>query len=182
MVRCARCRRVLTTGWLDGEKLSQSKAADVAQLVNLGVICCAPLLHDAPCNPTCVARTRASAELQQLLGHLGRHLLCGLGSSMADALPQPGSDALPVRRPEAAAGHRLLSRARPQLPAAPGSLQPRGWAALQAQPAACLLLGTLGSSACASPARQHLHAQSPGSRAGLQVGQVLGGAKCLSEL
>lgn len=32
-------RRVLTTGWLDGEKLSQSKADDVAQLVNLGVIC-----------------------------------------------------------------------------------------------------------------------------------------------
>ena len=32
-------RRVLTTGWLDGEKLSQSKADDVAQLVNLGVVC-----------------------------------------------------------------------------------------------------------------------------------------------
>ena len=30
---------MLTTGWLDGEKLSQSKAGDVAQLVNLGVIC-----------------------------------------------------------------------------------------------------------------------------------------------
>lgn len=32
-------RRVLTTGWLDGEKLSQSQADDVAQLVNLGVVC-----------------------------------------------------------------------------------------------------------------------------------------------
>jgi aarF domain-containing kinase len=32
-------RRVLTTGWLDGEKLSQSKAADVGTLVNVGVIC-----------------------------------------------------------------------------------------------------------------------------------------------
>lgn len=31
-------RRVLTTGWLDGEKLSQSKEGDVAQLVNLGVV------------------------------------------------------------------------------------------------------------------------------------------------
>ena len=30
---------MLTTGWLDGEKLSQSKAGDVAHLVNLGVIC-----------------------------------------------------------------------------------------------------------------------------------------------
>ena len=30
---------MLTTGWLEGEKLSQSKADDVAQLVNLGVIC-----------------------------------------------------------------------------------------------------------------------------------------------
>ena len=32
-------RRVLTTGWLDGEKLSQSKADDVGTLVNVGVIC-----------------------------------------------------------------------------------------------------------------------------------------------
>ena len=31
-------RRVLTTGWLDGEKLSQSREGDVAQLVNLGVV------------------------------------------------------------------------------------------------------------------------------------------------
>ncbi|KAK9787007.1 hypothetical protein WJX73_009983 [Symbiochloris irregularis] len=31
-------RRVLTTGWLEGEKLSQSKEGDVAQLVNLGVV------------------------------------------------------------------------------------------------------------------------------------------------
>jgi aarF domain-containing kinase len=30
---------VLTTEWLDGEKLSQSKAADVGTLVNVGVIC-----------------------------------------------------------------------------------------------------------------------------------------------
>lgn len=32
-------RRVLTTSWLEGEKLSGSKAADVGELVNLGVIC-----------------------------------------------------------------------------------------------------------------------------------------------
>ena len=32
-------RRVLTSGWLDGEKLSQSKADDVGTLVNVGVIC-----------------------------------------------------------------------------------------------------------------------------------------------
>uniref|UniRef100_A0A7S3R8B9 Protein kinase domain-containing protein n=1 Tax=Dunaliella tertiolecta TaxID=3047 RepID=A0A7S3R8B9_DUNTE len=31
-------RRVLTTGWLEGEKLSQSKADDVGSLVNVGVI------------------------------------------------------------------------------------------------------------------------------------------------
>ena len=31
-------RRVLTTGWLEGEKLSQSQEDDVAQLVNLGVV------------------------------------------------------------------------------------------------------------------------------------------------
>ncbi|KAJ8530719.1 hypothetical protein K7X08_023600 [Anisodus acutangulus] len=32
-------RRVLTTGWIDGEKLSQSTASDVGDLVNVGVIC-----------------------------------------------------------------------------------------------------------------------------------------------
>jgi aarF domain-containing kinase len=32
-------RRVLTSEWLDGEKLSQSTASDVGSLVNLGVIC-----------------------------------------------------------------------------------------------------------------------------------------------
>jgi aarF domain-containing kinase len=32
-------RRVLTSGWLEGEKLSQSKADDVGTLVNVGVIC-----------------------------------------------------------------------------------------------------------------------------------------------
>ncbi|WIA14252.1 hypothetical protein OEZ85_002788 [Tetradesmus obliquus] len=32
-------RRVLTVSWLDGEKLSQSKADDVGDLVNIGVIC-----------------------------------------------------------------------------------------------------------------------------------------------
>ena len=32
-------RRVLTSEWLDGEKLSQSTADDVGSLVNLGVIC-----------------------------------------------------------------------------------------------------------------------------------------------
>jgi hypothetical protein len=32
-------RRVLTTEWLEGEKLSQSTADDVGTLVNVGVIC-----------------------------------------------------------------------------------------------------------------------------------------------
>ena len=32
-------RRVLTTEWLEGEKLSQSQADDVGNLVNIGVIC-----------------------------------------------------------------------------------------------------------------------------------------------
>lgn len=32
-------RRVLTSEWLEGEKLSQSKADDVGTLVNIGVIC-----------------------------------------------------------------------------------------------------------------------------------------------
>ena len=32
-------RRVLTTAWLEGEKLSLSKADDVGSLVNVGVIC-----------------------------------------------------------------------------------------------------------------------------------------------
>eukprot|EP01023_Acetabularia_acetabulum_P028063 TRINITY_DN26537_c0_g1_i1.p1 TRINITY_DN26537_c0_g1~~TRINITY_DN26537_c0_g1_i1.p1 ORF type:complete len:789 (-),score=150.48 TRINITY_DN26537_c0_g1_i1:420-2786(-) len=32
-------RKVLTTGWLDGEKLSQSTADDVGSLVNVGVVC-----------------------------------------------------------------------------------------------------------------------------------------------
>jgi aarF domain-containing kinase len=32
-------RRVLTSAWLDGEKLSQSTSDDVGQLVKLGVIC-----------------------------------------------------------------------------------------------------------------------------------------------
>ena len=31
-------RRVLTTQWIDGEKLSQSTASDVGDLVNVGVI------------------------------------------------------------------------------------------------------------------------------------------------
>ncbi|XP_031482683.1 uncharacterized protein LOC116252511 [Nymphaea colorata] len=32
-------RRVLTTGWVEGEKLSQSTESDVGELVNVGVIC-----------------------------------------------------------------------------------------------------------------------------------------------
>lgn len=32
-------RRVLTTAWIDGEKLSQSKESNVGELVNVGVIC-----------------------------------------------------------------------------------------------------------------------------------------------
>jgi len=32
-------RRVLTTSWLDGEKLSQSNPDDIKELVNLGVVC-----------------------------------------------------------------------------------------------------------------------------------------------
>ena len=56
-------RRVLTSSWIDGEKLSQSRAGDVATLVNVGVVCylkqlldtglfmCAPLLG-GPCTST----------------------------------------------------------------------------------------------------------------------------------
>lgn len=32
-------RKVLVTSWLEGEKLSQSTADDVGDLVNIGVIC-----------------------------------------------------------------------------------------------------------------------------------------------
>lgn len=32
-------RKVLTTQWIDGEKLSQSTESDVGSLVNVGVIC-----------------------------------------------------------------------------------------------------------------------------------------------
>lgn len=32
-------RKVLTTQWIDGEKLSQSTESDVGELVNVGVIC-----------------------------------------------------------------------------------------------------------------------------------------------
>lgn len=32
-------RRVLTTEWIEGEKLSQSTENDVGELVNVGVIC-----------------------------------------------------------------------------------------------------------------------------------------------
>ncbi|XP_062099096.1 uncharacterized aarF domain-containing protein kinase At1g71810, chloroplastic-like [Humulus lupulus] len=32
-------RKVLTTGWVEGEKLSQSTESDVGELVNVGVIC-----------------------------------------------------------------------------------------------------------------------------------------------
>lgn len=32
-------RKVLTTQWIDGEKLSQSMESDVGELVNVGVIC-----------------------------------------------------------------------------------------------------------------------------------------------
>lgn len=32
-------RKVLTTSWIDGEKLSQSTESDVGELVNVGVIC-----------------------------------------------------------------------------------------------------------------------------------------------
>lgn len=51
-------RRVLTTGWLSGEKLSQSTADDVGSLVNIGVICYLKqlldtgLFHADECPPT----------------------------------------------------------------------------------------------------------------------------------
>lgn len=32
-------RKVLTTQWIEGEKLSQSTESDVGELVNVGVIC-----------------------------------------------------------------------------------------------------------------------------------------------
>jgi hypothetical protein len=34
-----RYSKVITSSWLDGEKLSQSNADDVGELVNVGVIC-----------------------------------------------------------------------------------------------------------------------------------------------
>jgi hypothetical protein len=42
-------RRVLTSAWLEGEKLSQSTADDVGQLVKLGVICYLKQLLDTGC-------------------------------------------------------------------------------------------------------------------------------------
>lgn len=63
-------RRVLTTEWLDGEKLSQSDADDVGTLVNLGVICYLKQLLDTgffhagaapPITPT-HARTGSGAD------------------------------------------------------------------------------------------------------------------------
>ena len=51
-------RRVLTTGWVEGEKLSQSTADDVGDLVNVGVISYLKQLldtgffHVSACRPT----------------------------------------------------------------------------------------------------------------------------------
>lgn len=45
-------RRVLTTEWLNGEKLSQSKEADVGRLVNIGVICYLKQLLQTGPHPT----------------------------------------------------------------------------------------------------------------------------------
>lgn len=38
-------RKVLTTQWVDGEKLSQSTESDVGELVNVGVICYLKQVH-----------------------------------------------------------------------------------------------------------------------------------------
>ena len=46
-------RKVLTTEWIEGEKLSQSTESDVGELVNVGVICyLKQVLHG--CTHTCL--------------------------------------------------------------------------------------------------------------------------------
>ena len=56
-------RRVLTTSWLNGEKLSQSKADDVAQLVNLGVVCYLKQLLDTGFFHVCPAYLRVAGHM-----------------------------------------------------------------------------------------------------------------------
>ncbi len=62
-------RRVLTTAWLEGEKLSQSQADDVGSLVNLGVICYLKQLLDtgffhADPHPGAATGCRLQADMQ----------------------------------------------------------------------------------------------------------------------
>ena len=65
-------RRVLTTSWLEGEKLSGSKAADVGDLVNLGVICYLKQLLDTgffhvslPLSPLACLTVSAGKEVRE---------------------------------------------------------------------------------------------------------------------
>lgn len=55
-------RRVLTVSWLEGEKLSESKADDVGALVNLGVICYLKQLLDTGFFHAGAWNVRACAE------------------------------------------------------------------------------------------------------------------------
>jgi len=55
-------RKVLTTSWIDGEKLSQSIESDVGELVNVGVIC---YLKQVTL-PTCLLRSIINVVLAYL--------------------------------------------------------------------------------------------------------------------
>ena len=65
-------RRVLTTGWLSGEKLSQSTADDVGSLVNIGVICYLKQLLDTGLfhADECLSHAPSVAHALQCIGQL----------------------------------------------------------------------------------------------------------------
>ncbi len=57
-------RRVLTSTWIEGEKLSQSKADNVAELVNVGVVSYLHQLLDIGALPlSCMAVYASSSEI-----------------------------------------------------------------------------------------------------------------------
>jgi hypothetical protein len=99
-------RRVLTVSWLDGEKLSQSKADDVGDLVNIGVICylkqlldtgasrwrgcrgfgaCACARRDGQCVCCPAARLARSEGALQVAGRVLRRALLTLTSTLCAA-------------------------------------------------------------------------------------------------